>query len=75
MGDINSFHEGDIVAFKIDTDVFSDDKKICVVEKKEKDNKIVISKHGETKEVSPFELLTAQEVKNIEKEIHDELNS
>jgi len=67
MGDINSFNIGDTVAFKLNADDLTDDKKFIVVGKK--GDRILISKcGGEIKEVYPAELLTSQEVEKNNKD-------
>ena len=76
MERIDLFMEGDIVVFKLDSDNLSessDNAKFCVVGKS--NNKVLISKRGQTSEASPFELLTAQEVKQAEKEASDAVDN
>jgi hypothetical protein len=76
MDRIDSFHEGDIVAFKIDVDNLtesSDEYKYCVIGKTE--NKVSVSRRGDVKDVSPHELLTKEEVKQAEKEAKDAVNN
>jgi hypothetical protein len=76
MNDVNAFHKGDVVAFKIDVDNLSKSSaeyQYCVVEIK--DGNISISQHGNVKEVSPFELLTQQEVEKAKKEASEAVDN
>ena len=70
MNDVNSFKKGDEVAFRLDEDEISlstKDSRWIVIEIKEKT--LLISNKGEKKEVDPCELLTSDEIKNVEKKL------
>jgi hypothetical protein len=75
MDRIDSFNEGDIVAFKVDIDNLSDssiDCRYCVIGK---DNgNVKISKRGSIEVVSPLELLTSEEIEKAQKEASEALN-